>query len=905
MTEDQWKEAWEAFRATRETGAEEPANPSGAIHDPEVLRHIESMLAEVDEPSPEPGQVYGRYRIIAKVGRGGMGEVYTAQDTDLNRTVALKFVAKGKLGTAGLVEQFIHEAQSASALNHPGIVTVHEVIRSGATVAIAMELVDGVSFRTLCGKPHTAAEVADWGRKAAQALAVAHAARIVHRDIKPDNLMLRPDNLVKILDFGIARNLSDPDSLDGIPLGTLGYMAPEQIAGAALTPSADIFSLGIVLYELSTGTHPFLSESAMETTHAIALLDPKPPRIGRPLHFGRGDLGPLIHSMLAKDPSRRPAANVVALRLEKISRRRESRRQWRALAASLLVVGLAAAAWWAVYGRQAARAPQPVIKQFNTLTGTELQPSFSPDGRRVAFSWDGVDGANRDIYVQNVDGDTPVRLTTDPRQDTNPVWSPDGTHIAFLRKSPTEASHLVMVRAAQGGEERTVGRITEYEFFYAPLAWWPDGGSLIVREASHGAVGFLRLMLDTGEKRPLTVPSGTSRDSNAAVSPDGRRFAFIRHHGSTFSSICVAPLGEREENAAKKGIDKAECFFNTGDLGAIVWWHGGKEILYSSGGALFRIAPGPNAERRQTNVTDGGFQDLVADREGRRLAGVRASGDSNIWRVDRNGEERVKLIASSREESDADYSPDGERIVFRSTRSGNLDLWVAGKDGSNPTRITNFGSSLGSARWSPDGRQIAFDGWGPKFEHTRNTNIYVVDATGGPMRRLTDDQAIYGVPNWSHDGRWIYFMKRLGSAREAWKIPATGGTAVQVSSNMMFDVAESADGQYLYYTTQLAAGGIWRRRVDGGEPTLLRGTERVQRYRYWELAPKGVYFVEGPADPVVQFLDFKTNRVTRLASLSPQLLLQRGLSVSPDGKFFLYGQDDARQSNLYLIDGVQ
>jgi Tol biopolymer transport system component len=344
---------------------------------------------------------------------------------------------------------------------------------------------------------------------------------------------------------------------------------------------------------------------------------------------------------------------------------------------------------------------------------------------------------------------------------------------------------------------------------------------------------------------------------------------------------------------------------DVGDLRAIVWWHGGKDILYSSGSAIFRIAAGPNAERSRTKVMDGYFQDLAADRQGRRLAGVRGSSDPNIWRVGRNGEGRVKLIASSREESDGDYSPDGEWIVFRSTRSGNLELWVAGKDGSNPTRITNFGGALGSARWSPDGRQIAFDGWGPKFEHTKNTNIYVVAATGGPMRRLTDDQAIYGVPNWSHDGRWVYFMKRLGSGRETWKIPASGGTAVQVSRGMMFDVAESADGQYLYYTTQLEAGGIWRRRVDGGEPTLLRGTERVQRYRYWKLTPQGVYFVEGPADPVVQFLDFRTARVTRLASLSPQLLLQRGLSVSPDGRFFLYGQDDARQTDLYLIEGVQ
>jgi serine/threonine protein kinase len=926
MTNEGWRAAWKIYREACDLAdAERRSFVESRLSDPALRQRVFALLDGLDSPTSdasqplagmdtaaggEPtevewsrlGQTIGRFALTAPVGRGGMGEVYAARDPELNRMVALKLVSRGNLGTVSAVDRFIREAQSASALNHPGIVTVHEVIRSGPSVAIVMELVDGVSFRALCGTAHTAAQVADWGRQVAQALAAAHAAQIVHRDIKPDNLVLRPDNLVKILDFGIARDLSHPDALDGIPLGTLGYMAPEQIGRAALTSAADIFSLGVILYELATGAHPFLAKTASETTRAIALLDPNPRRIARPPLLGHSDLERLILAMLAKDPNQRPDAAAVAVRLEKIARRPEGgiRARTVRLAVPILIGALGIAAWWATGRPQPDRAP-PVVKQFTTLDGSEVQPSFSPDGRKIAFSWDGTDGVNRDIYVQDIGGDAPVRLTSDPAEDSNPVWSPDGTQIAFLRKSVADSSQFVMVMSAQGGDERQVGQITEFEHFYAPLAWWPDGRSLIVREQSQGTVGFLRLIFGTGEKRPLTIPPGTSRDSNAAVSPDGRRFAFVRRDGTSLDDICIAPLPEGNE------VPKPECVLKAHNIRDVVWWHGGKQVLYTKDNAIWRAPADASAARKETKVLDGSLDDLAADRQNRLLAIARSTTDPNVWRVDRNGRGRVKLIASSRPESDASYSPDGERILFRSSRTGNYELWTTDKEGAHPSRLTDFGSgSLGSARWSPDGRQIVFDGYNPKFEHTNNTNVFVISAGGGQIRRVTDDQAIYGVPNWSHDGRWIYYFKRLGSGRETWKIPSEGGTPVLVSRGMMFDVAESADGKYLYYTTQLDAGGIWRRPVEGGEPTRLPGTERVQTYRYWQLTPQGIYFVEGPANPVVQFLNFKSGRVTHLASIGSQMLrTPRGLAVSPDGKFILYLHEDAKQSDLYLIEDVQ
>jgi serine/threonine protein kinase len=190
-------------------------NDAGALEGPDEPPEPSAGSDASSEPTiaveewQQLGKTVGRFVVTTPLGRGGMGEVYAARDAELNRKVALKFLSRGSIGSSGVVEKFIREAQAASALNHPGIVTVHEVIRSGASFAIVMELVEGTSLHALCGKANPLERVANWGRQVAQALAAAHAYGIVHRDIKPQNLMLRPDDFVKILDFGIARDIAD------------------------------------------------------------------------------------------------------------------------------------------------------------------------------------------------------------------------------------------------------------------------------------------------------------------------------------------------------------------------------------------------------------------------------------------------------------------------------------------------------------------------------------------------------------------------------------------------------------------------------------------------------------------------------------------------------------------------
>jgi predicted ATPase len=322
VTRDQWRIAYSVFEAASALPAEErSAYVDSASNDSEVLREVRAMLEDLESPETRDqstagwqrlGTHFGRFEIVEALGRGGMGEVYAARDSELNRAVALKFLTSylGSDPRAG--ERFIREARAASALNHPNIVSVHEVVRENGATGIVMELVEGVSLRERCGARNPLPDVAQWGRQIAEALATAHAAGIVHRDIKPENVMLRPDGYVKVLDFGLARTLEDGRHTASVAAGTFRYMSPEQTRGGALTPASDVFSLGIVLYELATGAHPFASESPIETAHLIGSRTPGSPSVSPPLDR-------LVLSMLRREAGDRPSASDVSSALARIA----------------------------------------------------------------------------------------------------------------------------------------------------------------------------------------------------------------------------------------------------------------------------------------------------------------------------------------------------------------------------------------------------------------------------------------------------------------------------------------------------------------------------------------------------------------------------------------------------------
>jgi serine/threonine protein kinase/Tol biopolymer transport system component len=934
MDSEQWRTAWRVFEAACQLPEERRREYVESSTDPETVAEVLQMLEHfqqsptLDEASalsaePEPeedewpqlGRTVGRYKIDGILGRGGMGEVYSAEDPELGRRVALKFVSRGGAGTAGTVDRFIREARAASALNHPNVVTVHEVIRVGSSLAIVMELVEGEPLRAKCGTPRPVDQLSLWGRQVAEALAAAHARGIVHRDIKPENVILRSDGYVKVLDFGLARivNTGNQTSSAGLPPGTLRYMSPEQASGDPATGASDVFALGIVLYELATGVHPFEARSPLAVAHNIVTNAAAPPSKTNPAIPAAFD--PLVLAMLEKDPARRPNAEEVAQRLgQPFEATRPERTPPKGIvariaAATLAVAVILAAIIFAIPlfrppGRNslqtAARLPKMV--PFTTYEGSETAPSFSPDGQQIAFVWTGDDGLNGNIYVKAIGSEKLLRLTSNPTEELSPVWSPDGRQIAFLRRVAGNSAPLLMTVPAAGGVARAIGQMSNPEGYPGPIGWWPDSKSLILSDATPAGGALVRLFLDSREKRPLTHPPRLQADGLPVLSLDGRRIAFTRREVRA-GSICLLEVASLQSQCVHRVESTGESV--NGMIGGIAWQADGRGLLYADKTAIWRL----NLDGRRPTVTrvlEGSFPFLTGDRQGRRLAFSKTYSDVNIWRNTLDGKHAERLAPSSEEDSEPQYSADASRILFRSRRTGSFEIFTCDPDGGHLLQVTSFGGHLGSPSWSPDGRSIAFDGYGsPADRDVKYTNIYVVPSSGGSARRLTADGGESYLPAWSPDGHWVYYILADGNRHETWKAPAEGGTPSELAQYAMFDLTESADGQYFYYTNHSGASGIWRRAVSGGEPVLINDTEGVQLFRYWALAKDGIYFIEGPANPILQFLNLTTQRVKRFGLVRKGIVRgPRGFAVSPDGSTILYTEEDLTLSDILLIENI-
>ncbi|MGH9879939.1 MAG: protein kinase domain-containing protein, partial [Pyrinomonadaceae bacterium] len=515
------------------------------------------------------GRRLGRYQVLSLLGAGGMGEVYHARDVKLGRELALKVLPTSFPSGRDRL-RLEREARTASALNHPNILTIYEIEQIEEHRFIAAEFIDGETLRQRITRGRMKLrEVLDVAIQIASALSAAHAAGIVHRDIKPENIMLRRDALVKVLDFGLAK-LTEPQSTTisrdestlewlnteaGVVLGTSAYMSPEQARGLAVDERSDIWSLGVVLYEMLAGRLPFAGATRSDVIASILEREPPPLRDDEREHAAA--LKWILHKALRKEKeeryqtARELLGDLKNLRQELDTSTRHGRpiepdrSTWAKLSkrgglfALLLVVitvvGVALALYKSV-GRNQSRAALSAAKivPFTTFPGRELQPAFSPHGNQIAFAWNGEKGDNFDIYIKLVNtGAPPLRLTSDPADDLYPAWSPDGHQIAFVRQSGTEIS--IFLVPALGGPERklysgTSAFFSLYEYGNA-LSWSPDGKYLAFsgQRSPREPNSIFLLSLESFEKRQVTSPpAGFLGDSTPAFSPDGKVLAFVR-----------------------------------------------------------------------------------------------------------------------------------------------------------------------------------------------------------------------------------------------------------------------------------------------------------------------------------------------------------------------------------------
>jgi Tol biopolymer transport system component/DNA-binding winged helix-turn-helix (wHTH) protein len=550
--------------------------------------------------------------------------------------------------------------------------------------------------------------------------------------------------------------------------------------------------------------------------------------------------------------------------------------------------------------------PASKIVPVTSFPGSESQPAFSPDGKQIAFVWDGEREDNSDIYVKLIGAGEPLRLTTSPAPDSNPVWSPDGLHIAFMREG--EASGIYLIPAL-GGAERKLSEAWPYRpRSKQGLSFSPDGKflALVDKTAAAEPFGIFLLAVETGERHRLTSPpDGSVGDESPAFSPDGKTLAFARSISIAASDIYLVPV----DGSALKQLT-----FDRVHTHGLTWTANGREILFSSirgsnsQEELWRI-PATGGAPERVEGGGGRHNDPAIPRQGRQLAYTRVSLDSNIWRLELPGsKERVpapaRLIFSTYPEDGPQYSPDGARIVFGSDRSGFGEIWVCNSDGSNALPLTNLAhTNTGTPRWSPDGRRIAFDSLAEG-----NVDIYVVSASGGKPERVTTEPSEDTCPSWSRDGQWIYFSSNRSGSLQIWKKPSAGGAATQVTKQGGFEGFESFDGKFFYYAKGRDLPGIWRIPVEGGEEAPVLDHHRAGFWRSWAVVEQGIYFItaETPDRPLIEFFSFATGRVTQVATLDRPITRNiPGISVSPDGRWLLYTQIDQSGSDIMLMENFR
>ncbi|MGD8397031.1 MAG: protein kinase, partial [Candidatus Eiseniibacteriota bacterium] len=736
------------------------------------------------------GQKLLHYRLLEQIGRGGMGVVWKAEDTKLQRRVALKLLPESMAADRERRARFEREARAVAALNHPNIVTLHAVEEAstpdGPVHFIAMELVEGQTLKQLLpagGFPLP--RLLEIAVPLVDAVSAAHRAGITHRDLKPDNVMIDAEGRLRVLDFGLAK-LHEPvtatgaqtetetvtsDTSEGRLVGTVAYMSPEQAEGKPADARSDIFSLGTMLYEMATGERPFRGETSMSTIGSIlkeepsSITDLKP---ALPRHAGR-----IVRRCLAKEPERRyQTALDLRNELEELqaetpgaaaTESRGSRGPLLVGGVAVLAVAVVATVVW-LRVLPSSREESPSTLDFKSVPITassarDMNPAWSPDGKFVAF--ESMRDGNLDIFVKAVDGDEAVARVQEPGEQSVPRWTPDGRYLAYHSKQ--EPGTPIFLVPVDGGEpqrlvETGIHTLAHDRRVMGDRPWSNDGTKLLVtRATAAGRLAVFRVDRATGSATQLTFPPPGGTDSGATHSFDGERVLFTRQvHGSSSLMVMPAAGGEPEELLGPEYRHHAAA-----------WRPDDRRVVYNAGPAtnrdLYELDTVSGAIRRLTNLNQSvnSFSVSVDDR----IAYVPFRHDTFLHVVDVATREDRQITSHSDANFRARFSPDDRTVVYTSNRTGTFQVWLHPMDGSPERRFTPGVEGGGFAAWSPDGNRLVFlSQAGPDASQ----RIFVAAADGATRARMLVDQELnWGqgttvvrsnpLLQWSQDGELIAY----------------------------------------------------------------------------------------------------------------------------------------------------
>ena len=847
------------------------------------------------------GDVVGHYRIIEPLGRGGMGEVFAAEDTRLQRRVALK-VLPGILATDPDARQrFEREAQAVAALNHPGIVTIHSVEEHDGRLLLTMELVDGRPLGEMIPRGGMALDrLLRIGIEVADALAAAQQRGITHRDVKPANVMVTASGRAKVLDFGLAkvhdvegaRPTSPGDDLtrmtgasditgEGKIVGTVAYMSPEQAEGKPVDPRSDIFSLGVVLHEMATGEKPFRGDTNVSVLSAILKDTPVPVTDSNPNL--PADLARIVRRCLAKDPDRRyqTAADLrneleelkqdTATGTVAIPRPLPQRRRMRtAVAAGAAAVLALAIAGGLVFGRAAgSRVPEVTftIDRLSrlTTTGTAFMAAISPDGRYVVHVKAEPGGLS--LWTRQTATTSDVRIVPPGEVRFDGIaFAPDANYVYYSAYPGAGGVASLFKVPVLGGTAAAV-----LEDIDSPVSFSPDGREMAFMRGSmtRGTTDVMVAAVDGTGARALAVAPAPDRfqHEGPAWSPDGRTI------------LAAASSSRPGMPAVVYAVDVASGVLQPvgggwGFVRDLHWLPDGRSFLATAVDLSGVVTPQlwrvtyPGGERSRVTNDLNAYINVSLSSDGKTLATVQTETTAGIFVLE-PGKEPRRLTGGPRREDGTNgmtWLPDG-RIAFTSTASGLPQIWIMDADGQNLRQVTSLAIPATRPRASPDGRYIYFQSFAPE-----GMALFRVAPDGSGLQQLTRDGDAREVVV-SRDGQTLYCTALKSGNPNLMKVAADGGTPVRLSSAHFRAHDISPDGTRLL-------GNSWSE--EGRRSMLATFTLATGAIEFLPDFPSNALFLPDGTLLSVQRRSGKTNVIARpIRGGEPRVIAETG----PDNIF--------------------
>lgn len=537
-----------------------------------------------------------------------------------------------------------------------------------------------------------------------------------------------------------------------------------------------------------------------------------------------------------------------------------------------------------------------------TYPGVEFAPSFSPSGNEIAFEWHQESTPHADLYVKQIGQENPVRLTYHHAGFLEPAWSPDGKKIAFVMV--TKDGVGVYVLPPFGGTEHRLADLGKRGYPYSMISWSPDSKWIAFAKGeesgdpAHPGRFLIHLIhAETTEEHVLPQPApDCALMVNPSISPDGTQIA----------SVCLLIGGEGTRlyvQPADGSSNDIRLIANPPSIDSLTWARDGKSLLYSGSTNLWRVPVNGGTPEKLSFAHDA--MGPAVSRSGNKLAYIQCNTyHAEIFEFGLSGRGKApstatRVASSTRGQLSPRVSPNGKRIAFQSDRSGSMEIWMANRDGSNPVQLSALGVRSGTPRWSPDSKSIVFDSLA-----SGRSEIYTVKVDGGVPRKLSTGTANASLPFWSSDGHTIFFSTEHPLA--IWKVPASGGSAVQMTKEGRYLPQESADGKRLYYVVSKQPTEIWSVPVEGGEERAEKGMFAGILDAAWVPAAHGLYFIAGfPQQYSVGFFDAITHRVKKIADLPKLAELQGGIALAPDGRSLLYAGVERSEADIMLVENFR